>query len=343
MGEILYNGIVLPQRWPPNVTVQQLLERRPPEPPYIKRPPHVITIDVGRQLLVDDFLVLWTNATRTFHSAIPASRPVLEPLPADSMSNMSYFGASGLRSARPYSGGIFFDERSKRFVMHYRCLWNLPGQGSTCVAFSPDGLTWTRAARFGGRVRHSQHDTADWTPKTWSLGASAKDPHSDFGGRCRAPLEQSSPTACGSESATVWLDRAARRAGERWKAITRHWYHKLRPLTLWASPDGVNWQMYPDAENQSLTGPVMDKASFFYNPFRRRWVFSIRDNLCSSPTNLQRGCMHTCNGTRHARAMHEHPIRVRSALCIACLEYASNFSRAVIRPSSAGQVVPAMH
>ena len=52
-GETLYNGIELPDEWPP----QDIKMNREPMPvPYLKNKPEIIPIDVGRQLLVDDFL-----------------------------------------------------------------------------------------------------------------------------------------------------------------------------------------------------------------------------------------------------------------------------------------------
>ncbi len=57
-GETLYNGIELPDQWPP------AYKRSPREPmpvPYLTNPPAVIPIDVGRQLLVDDFLIAFKN------------------------------------------------------------------------------------------------------------------------------------------------------------------------------------------------------------------------------------------------------------------------------------------
>jgi hypothetical protein len=74
-GEVLHNGIELPDEWPPRM--EQLPERLP-TPPYLKQPPDVISIDVGRQLFVDDFLIEETNLTREFHQPVyhPAN-PVL--------------------------------------------------------------------------------------------------------------------------------------------------------------------------------------------------------------------------------------------------------------------------
>src|SRR4051812_26645961 len=62
--EVLDNGIRLPSPWPPRVTE---IPREPAEPPSLASPPTVIPIDVGRQLFVDDFLVVRTTLTRTHH------------------------------------------------------------------------------------------------------------------------------------------------------------------------------------------------------------------------------------------------------------------------------------
>jgi hypothetical protein len=53
-GETLYNGIKLPTPWPP---AWKEVPANLGEPPYLRSPPAVIPIDLGRQLLVDDFLV----------------------------------------------------------------------------------------------------------------------------------------------------------------------------------------------------------------------------------------------------------------------------------------------
>jgi hypothetical protein len=63
--EKLYNGIELPDQWPPRY-------REPSdavmEVPYLNKKPKVIPIDLGRQLFVDDFLIEKTTLKRTFPS-----------------------------------------------------------------------------------------------------------------------------------------------------------------------------------------------------------------------------------------------------------------------------------
>ena len=76
-GEVLYNGIQLPKTWPPRLTE---LQENPVTPPYLSAPPAVIPIDVGRQLLVDDFLIAQTTLQRVFHRPEYFSEnPVLTP------------------------------------------------------------------------------------------------------------------------------------------------------------------------------------------------------------------------------------------------------------------------
>src|SRR5689334_10365163 len=76
--QALYNGIHLPSPWPPHTVT--LTDEPQPEPPYLLDPPPVIPIDVGRQLLVDDFLIEKTDLRRTYHRAeFYKGNPILRP------------------------------------------------------------------------------------------------------------------------------------------------------------------------------------------------------------------------------------------------------------------------
>jgi hypothetical protein len=46
-----------------------------------------------------------------------------------------------------------------------------------------------------------------------------------------------------------------------------------RTLRLHVSPDGIHWQQVGE------TGVIGDRTTFFYNPFRKVWVFGVRDNM----------------------------------------------------------------
>ncbi|MGH7867358.1 MAG: hypothetical protein ACREP9_06905, partial [Candidatus Dormibacteraceae bacterium] len=124
----LYNGIVLPNPWPPvrNPTQVDSL------PPYIVSPPAVITIDLGRQLFVDDFLVESTTLQRTAH------RPVMYP----SNPILTTGGPDTAGFAMPYSDGAWFDPADNLFKM-----WYLGGNGvGISYAYSTDGTNWIKPA-----------------------------------------------------------------------------------------------------------------------------------------------------------------------------------------------------
>jgi hypothetical protein len=133
-GETLYNGVVLPDAWPPAAPAMKAGEPMPV--PYLKQPPAVIPIDVGRQLFVDDFLIGQTTLTRTFHLATPyAENPVMK---SDQPSELE--GKAPM--AMPFSDGVWFDPADRLFKM-----WYLAGYGKqTAYATSRDGFHWDKPA-----------------------------------------------------------------------------------------------------------------------------------------------------------------------------------------------------
>ncbi len=130
-GEVLCNGIVLPEAWPPR------LPGYSPEPvscPYLAQPPDVIPIDVGRQLFVDDFLIAESSLRRTFHAAeYHAGSPVLRP-------DRPWEQTEPNPCAMVFSDGVWYDPAAQRFKM-----WYMGGYvKSTCYATSADGLHWEK-------------------------------------------------------------------------------------------------------------------------------------------------------------------------------------------------------
>jgi hypothetical protein len=132
-AQALYNGIRLPDAWPPR---QRELTREPMPVPYLERKnlPSVIPIDLGRQLFVDDFLVESTTLRRSFHRAEyhPAS-PVLKP-------DRPWEKQGGLPTAMIFSDGVWYDPAERLFKM-----WYLGGYCvATCYATSKDGIHWDK-------------------------------------------------------------------------------------------------------------------------------------------------------------------------------------------------------
>ena len=68
------------------------------------------------------------------------------------------------------------------------------------------------------------------------------------------------------DSNTVWLDQFTANPAERFKMA---YWHDFK-LSLALSPDGMHWKEFGD------TGRAGDRSTFFFNPFRRQFVFSVR-------------------------------------------------------------------
>jgi hypothetical protein len=116
-GELLYNGIRLPATWPPHIND---VPAEPVTPAYLKAPPAVIPIDVGRQLFVDDFLVAETDLTTTHHRpTYHAKNPVLT-------------------GGMVFSDGVWYDPQDRIFKMWYLA------KGGTAYATSKDGIAWEK-------------------------------------------------------------------------------------------------------------------------------------------------------------------------------------------------------
>ncbi len=203
--EVLYNGITLAQPWPPR---RARLSPVPGRPPYLASPPDPITIDVGRQLFVDDFLIEESSLHRDFHSATyHPGNPLLTPEQPwetdDPYASMTRNPPSP--AAMVFSDGVFFDPRDRLFKM-----WYMAGyQQHTALATSGDGLKWTR-------------HLANVIPGTNIVRKHHRD------------------------SSTVWLDLNDRDPSARFKMSWTAMEGNAQ-LHLSTSPDGVHWTDRGDA------------------------------------------------------------------------------------------------
>lgn len=199
-GETLYNGIELPDKWPP------AYDRNPKETqmpvPYLKNPPAVIVIDVGRQLLVDDFLIEKTTLKRTFHTAeYHPSNPVIKP-------DKPWEFGSGAWFAAPFSGGAWYDPSDKLFKM-----WYTGGYlHSSCIATSEDGISWDKPS----------YDV--------KKGTNIVIP----------PIKPEAHRSV--DTTSVWLDHDATDPNARFKYFATEGGHmKGWALVYRTSPDGIHW------------------------------------------------------------------------------------------------------
>lgn len=235
-GERLYNGIVLPDEWPPRI---EQLAYEPMPVPYLQSPPAVIDIDVGRQLFVDDFLIKRTTLKRTFHKVEPyCENPVVRP-----DKTWEYYGDPTQRKrgyigpyAMVFSDGVWYDPADKLYKM-----WYLGGLlTSTCYAVSKDGIEWEKPS-------------LDIKPGTNIVHQGNRD------------------------SSTVWLDLEEKNPNRRYKMCRYHFTPDIG-LVLHFSADGIHW-----SEPAVIAPYTIDRSTVFYNPFRKVWVYSLREHIDPIP------------------------------------------------------------
>ena len=229
-GELLYNGIQLPDPWPPRDMNPDSYDPMPV--PYLQSPPEVIPIDVGRQLFVDDFLIEYTDLKRHFHQPVKhEGNPVLKPETEVEM-NQGY-----CPMAAPFSDGCFYDPEDKLFKLWYMAGWF----DGTALATSSDGIHWERPKLDvvpGTNLVLPRKDTRDGV--SFWIDHDAKDPAERF---------------------KMYRYERAGRIGEQLSGVGGF---------ILTSPDGVHWNWL------GKIGKTGDNSTFFYNPFRRQWVFTVR-------------------------------------------------------------------
>lgn len=265
-GETLYNGIVLPDQWPPTRTSEEFKNREPQPVPYLQNPPAVIPIDLGRQLFVDDFLIESTTLRREFHLAeMYPGNPVLKPdAPAEAEGK--------LPMAMVFSDGVWFDPKDHLFKM-----WYMAGYGKqTALATSRDGVHWDKTAfdvRAGTNV--VQPDARD-SSTVW-LDQEDPDPKRRFKmWRAHSEDKRFGLSLHFSEDGVHWGPRALRTGstGDRttvfwnpfrkvWVYSTRHGWGVPRARRYWEVKDlldGPQWT--------AITEPVMWLISDKLDPIR---------------------------------------------------------------------------
>jgi hypothetical protein len=215
--------------------------------------PGVIPIDVGRQLLVDDFLVEdVANIERvfyqaTYHDACPVIRPdrpwetfqegdweKIGDEPAPEAHRAARLFHRSRPCAQSFSDGAWWDPSDKIFKIWYHAGFNK----STAYAFSSDAIHWEK-------------------------------PDLDVEPGTNIVLRHNRDTT------VIWLDHNETNPLHRYKMFVSEmmpdWNHEIYALVVRTSPDGIHW-------SGRLTDPVQmgDRSTVHYDPFRSTWVFGIR-------------------------------------------------------------------
>ncbi len=138
--------------------------------------------------------------------------------------------------ACPKDGGVWWDPQDQIFKMWYEAGWLY----SMAYAVSKDGINWERPAL------NIEPGTNRILPKLTH------------------------------DSSTVFLDLYTKNPGERYKMFIRSpdtipgSDEKIVTGFSMVSSDGIHWS------KPLQTGICGDRSTIFYNPFRRKWIYSIR-------------------------------------------------------------------
>ncbi|MCQ2385620.1 MAG: helix-turn-helix domain-containing protein, partial [Clostridia bacterium] len=221
-----YNGIAAEKDFPPK-DMQKIKDYGVLPVPYLKKPPEVIDITLGRQLFVDDFLIQKSTFVRQFHQPQKyGGNPIFCP---ETPLEKGLDGHSAM--AAPFSDGVFYDGKEQIFKMWYHAGWF----DGTAYAESRDGIHFTRVA-------------------TGKDGSNRVIPVREGGMR---------------DSCAVVLDRYTD------DPMPYKRFLLVRPGggEIWESADGKHF------EKICGTGGTGDRSTVFYNPFRKKWVYSMRTDF----------------------------------------------------------------
>ena len=206
--------------------------------PYLKNPPEIIDISIGRQLFVDDFLIESTDLAPEYHNPKKfEGNPILFP--------ETPWETDGAPAACPKSGGVWYDEEERIYKMWYEGTW----LKNMCYATSKDGIHWERPDL--GIVK----------------GTNMILPYENY-----TELEYHMPktTYLRPDSTTVFIDYNAPK-DEKYK-LYLHNPGGCFPAVIAVSGDGIHFHDFALAGDMN-TG---DRSTIFYNPFRKKWVYSVR-------------------------------------------------------------------
>lgn len=225
--EKLYNNVILEDNFADNPSDADNV-------PYLKKPPKVIDVTVGRQLFVDDFLIESTNLTAEHHKATKFEHnPVLRP--------EKPWETVGGPCACPKSGGVWYDEQDKVFKTWYEASWCR----HNAYAISEDGINWKR-------------------PNLGIVdGTNIIMPYEYQAEKFTGDLTYLRP-----DSSAVIIDY--KHPEQKYKLFLRN-PGGLDHAIVATSKDGINFENF-----QYTTAKMGDRSTVFYNPFRKKWVYSVR-------------------------------------------------------------------
>lgn len=225
-----------------------------PDPPYLKNTPDIINITIGRQLFVDDYLIENMYNTKRIFNPAKHKKDIITP-------KEKYEGSL----TAPLTDSVIYDPFKKIYRMWYVASGSPPFK--LCIAESTDGLQWKRKMNIHKNCNHPQNipiidpccascikQVSYWNKVNHNILGS-------FGG-CKKTL--------GRGSGSIILDIKEKDPKKRYKLL----WGGCREIKIYYSPDGIHWVKGP-------TGGFIGGSPWYvsYNPFRGKYIFTMRDNL----------------------------------------------------------------
>lgn len=162
-------------KWAVIVGVGKVTGVDPETPPYLRQPPKTVSIDGGRQLFVDDYLVeSMTNIVRHWNAPTKIESPIVRPTRED--------GTREGGCAVATDGGLWWDPTIGKFRLWYEDNW----AGNLRYAESVDGLVWEKPdlgkVKGTNRVFSDAEEKCDRDLDSWSVwpNYAAANPYADW-------------------------------------------------------------------------------------------------------------------------------------------------------------------
>lgn len=228
-----------------------------PDPEYLKSEniKEPIDISLGRQLWVDDYLISEkNNIKRVYHQAVDVQNTPLLKL-------ANFEG----RSNSPLPDAVLFDNKDRNFKMWYVSNYEyVPHR--LAMATSNDGINWTRVMMKDDYEFQTYSPCCDKCPKyNEAMVKKVHKPNNLIGsfGGCR--------NFRGRGSGSIVHDLTEKDKSKRFKLV----WGAFGKIHVHTSPDGIQWNEEPKRGGH-MGGSVWYCS---YNPFRQKWLFTMRDNL----------------------------------------------------------------
>ena len=219
-------------------------------PDYIKLPPKVINIDIGRQLFVDDYLIDSNdkNIKISSNTASKSSKSII--LPSSEEGDW----------AVPNMQSLIYDYYSKEYKMWYKSSESVPTK--IAIAKSYDGIHWYKPKIINYNVKCVNECCNNCFKKYESSLKNCDNINIIIGG-CQ--------NGKGYGNCTMILDQKETNTDKLFKLVYGH----CHDLILMYSKDGINW----NKENYNLGWGSGSPWYLSFNPFKSKYIFTFRDNL----------------------------------------------------------------